>query len=162
VEASQGARYVKGTVPHPSAPVVASLILLTAACWMLHLYWHRRAGLVPLFSALYLVFPAISLCLMGGGLPSFGPFAEWGCVAVMGLLTVAMIRVTQKTDGSVLRGLVAAEAERSKVVREDRDREEERQRLILRVKAYALAEVASVHLPQSSAPSLPSVMPAPV
>jgi len=141
-------------VPPLSAPVVASLILLTAAGWMLHLYWNRRAGLVPLFSALYLVFPAISLCLMGEGFPSFGPFAEWGCVAVTGLLTVAMIRVTQKTDGSVLRGLVTAEVERSKVAKEKRE-EERQQRVILRAKAYALAEVASAQLPNDGGFLLP-------
>ena len=144
------ARGTSGAMPAPSPDLVGSLILLTAAGWMFHLYRNQRAGRVLLFSSAYLLFPALSLLLKGEAFPPLGPLAKWGCVGVMGLLTAAMINATRKTEGSVLRGLVAAEAERSKVVQEEREEEERKQRIILRAKAYALAEVASAHLPPIS------------
>lgn len=137
-------------MPAPSPDLVGSFILLTAAGWMLHLYRNQRAGRLPLFSALFVFFPAVSMFLEWTGFAALHEVSAWVSVGVMGLLTAAMINATRKTEGSVLRSLVAAEVERNKAVREEWEEEERKQRIILRAKACALAEVASAHLPPAS------------
>jgi hypothetical protein len=110
-----------------SPEAAESAILLIAAGWNLHLYRHRMAGRVPLFAALYLVFPAIALAMQAAGYDVSAAPAKWAAVTVAGVLTAAMIASTRRADSLAVRALV--------------DAERERRRLELRARAHALAEV---------------------
>jgi hypothetical protein len=110
------------------AYALESIILGTAAGWMAWLYWHRRAGVIAAFGALYLVFPAVALGLQAatGPSPMLAP-VQWAAVAINAGLTVAMVAETRHLESPIVLALQQAERVR--------------QAAELRGRTYALAEV---------------------
>lgn len=103
-----------------SPELAESLVLGVAALWFFHLYFVRRAGMVPIFASVYLAIPSIGLGLQSFGFDIVaGPF-KWVAVICNLLITVILIEETSKPDSTIVRAFV--EQEDSRLLAEARGR----------------------------------------
>ena len=107
-----------------------SIVLGVGAVWAFHLYKNKRAGRIPMFMAIYLVFPTVAFLAEALEWQSLNTEVNWLTVIAHALLDCVFISMTKETNGETVRGMIRIEQET--LQREAKVRAETLARIVIR------------------------------